>query len=272
MNIILKGVKLKINTEEYWENRFKTDWKSHLGSEQSLLHYEILLEYLPDWIKDMIGENAYSICDMGCGLGEGTEELGKHFPNSRAYGMDFSKSAIDEASQNCNLENVSFFKDDIMTVSRDFDVIVTSHTLEHFKNPFEICENLVDHCRLLVITVPFREKNMFKEHEFYFDYSSFPLKIKDKRLLYFREIEPIYFKAGGYMMKEQILVIYGDEEITDGFSLDYMNSYYDEALRLKSKISKLKDKNKKLKNKNKKLKKENSEFKSSKAYKLWKRL
>lgn len=159
-----------------------------------------------------------------------------------------------------------------MTVSRDFDIIVTSHTLEHFKNPFEICDNLVDHCKFLIITVPFREKNMWKEHEFYFDYSSFPVKIKGKRLVYYREIEPIYFEAGGYKLKEQILVIYADEEIADGFALDNMDSYYDEVLRLKSKIAKLKDKNKKLKTKNKKLKKENSSFKSSKAYKLWKKL
>ena len=262
---------MNLNTEEYWENRFNDDWKSKFGPEQTLLHYTILMDYLPNWIKETISENKYSICDMGCGMGEGANEIHNSFPQSKVYGMDFSQSAIDIASQNYKNENLIFFKGDILNVSYDFDVIITSHTLEHFSNPFEICENLSKHCKYLIITVPFREENLWKEHEFSFGYSSFPLHINDKRLIFYKEIEPIFFEAGGYYLKEQILVIYADESCVNNLSLDNMFSYYDEVLKLKEDLKEIKIKNKKLKKKNKKLKKENKHFKSSKFYKFWKK-
>jgi hypothetical protein len=269
---------MDMNTEEYWENRFKTDWKSNFGPEQTLLHYTIFIDYLPDWIKRTISENRYSICDMGCGMGEGVNEVHKVFPQSEVYGMDFSDSAIESASDNYQDENITFFKGDILNIDYDFDVITTLHTLEHFSNPFEICENLSNHCKYLIITVPFRERDLWKEHEFSFEYSSFPLYLNNMRLVFYREIEPIFFKAGDYTLKEQILVIYADESIVRDFSLDDMNSYYDDFLRLrqdleriKSENKDLKKENKKIRKKNKSLKKENKHFKSTKAYKIWKR-
>lgn len=76
---------MDLNSESYWETRFKTDWKEVKGREQTLIHYEALIDYLPDWMNDLIKENNYSICDMGCGMGEGANELHKVFPKSEVY-------------------------------------------------------------------------------------------------------------------------------------------------------------------------------------------
>ena len=40
--------------KDYWNNRFETDWESAHGPEQSLLHYTILIDKLPEWLKKKI--------------------------------------------------------------------------------------------------------------------------------------------------------------------------------------------------------------------------
>ena len=253
---------MHLNTEVYWEKRFKTDWKDLKGVEQTLIHYETILTHLPQWMKDVIENNNYSMCDMGCGMGEGTNELHKTFPKSKVFGMDFSQTAIDEANKQYNDENITYFKGDMRNCDEKFDIIVTSHTLEHFDDPFEIVEKLSQNCKYLIITVPFREEDLWKEHRFSFQYESFPLTIHNKRLIYYKEIEPMFFPAGNYMLKEQILVIYANNELVEGFSLDKLNSFYDEKVILQNKLEKLKKEKEALD-------KQNNLFKSTKAYKMW---
>ena len=111
---------MDLNSESYWETRFKTDWKEVKGREQTLIHYEALIDYLPDWMNDLIKENNYSICDMGCGMGEGANELHKVFPKSEVYGMDFSQTAIDEANAQYKDENLTYFKGNIYDCDEKF--------------------------------------------------------------------------------------------------------------------------------------------------------
>ena len=269
---------MEINSEKYWENRFNTDWESNFGPAQTLFHYKTILENLPEWIKEIISNNKYSICDVGCGMGEGVNEFHNCFPESKIYGMDFSKYAIEKASKTFIEDNIYFFKGDILDFHPDFDIILSSHTLEHFNNPIEICENLSNYCKFLIISVPFREENLWKEHEFSFDYSSFPIYLNNKRLIYYKEIEPLFFKEGDYSINEQILVIYANELFIKDSTLVNMNSYYDDLLKLTSQYNRLKKNNNMLKKENEmlvnkinKYKKENEHFKSSKVYNLWKK-
>ena len=244
---------MDLNSEKYWEHRFQTDWKEKHGSEQTLMHYEALIENLPNYIVDLIKENAYTICDMGCGLGEGVNELQKTFSTSTIFGMDFSQTAVDEANETYGSANVKFIKGDLLNQDQYFDVIVLSHVLEHFKNPHEILESLSQYSKYLIVFVPFREKNMHKEHEFRFVYPSFPTAINNKHLIYFKEVAPIFFAPGDCYMQEQMLVIYADDELSKDYSLANFHSYYDEKRKLDEKI-------KKLNRDNSKLKKENNHF------------
>ena len=260
---------MDLNSEKYWETRFQTDWKSRHGVEQTVLHYETIVEHLPEYIIESIRQNSYTICDMGCGLGEGVVELQKTFSSSTVFGIDFSQTAVDEANEKYGSENRKFIKGDILNNDKYFDVIVLSHVIEHFKNPFEILKSLSHYSKYLIVAVPFREKNMCDEHEFRFVYSSFPLKIDNKSLMFFKEIPPMFFEAGNYTVQEQMLVVYANEDLSEGHTLANFNSYYDEKLELDATIKKLKRSESKLKKTNSKLKKENNHFKSTKAYKFW---
>ena len=45
---------MNMNDKNYWQHRFETDWEEAHGPEQSFLHYQILIERLPKWLKKEI--------------------------------------------------------------------------------------------------------------------------------------------------------------------------------------------------------------------------
>lgn len=251
-----------MNDKNYWNNRFETNWESAHGPEQSLLHYEILIDILPKWLESEIKDKNYTICDMGCGMGEGTQKLHENFPNSKVIGVDFAPNAIEKANQKYSDKNISFICDDIFKIDNDFDIIITSHTLEHFKEPIKIANKLSKKCKFLIITVPFRENPLWEEHVFSFDYNSFPFNLQDKQLSFYKEIEPTFFKAGNYFLKEQIMVIYSNKEFLKDYSLfELNNSNFDEKMDLKNKFdNELEMKNEVIHNLNQELNLKNDEI------------
>ena len=253
---------MKLNDKDYWNNRFETDWESAHGPEQSLLHYTILIDKLPEWLKKKIQKNNYSICDMGCGMGEGTQKLHESFPNSEVIGVDHAPAAIEKATKNYNGKNISFLCEDIFKIKRNFDIIITSHTLEHFHEPFNIVNKLADKCKCLIITVPFREDPLWEEHVFSFDYDSFPINFNNQKLLYYKEVEPTFFEAGNYFLKEQIMVIYGNKDYFKDISLfELNNSNYDEKCYINRKFDdEINSKNQLIADLNEELKLKNNEI------------
>src|SRR5579872_7154014 len=71
---------LPINSHAYWNKRFRTNWRERGGSEQTLFFYKTLLDYLPRWFTFIARQRLWSICDWGCGLGEGSDLLSQAFP------------------------------------------------------------------------------------------------------------------------------------------------------------------------------------------------
>jgi len=251
-----------MNDKNYWQHRFETDWEEAHGPEQSALHYQILIERLPEWLKREIKKYNYSLCDMGCGMGEGSQLLHENFPESNVIGVDFAQAAIEKANSNYKNHKVSFICDDIFDIDKNFDVIITSHTLEHFEDPFFIAKKLSTKCKYLIISVPFRENPLYEEHLFYFDYESFPLSLDSKQLLFYKEVEPTFFDAGNYFLKEQIIVVYGDNTHSRNFSLNELNNFnYDEKWEMRGKLDQeLRLKNETISQLNQKLKIKNDEL------------
>lgn len=83
------------NSEGYWNSRFESgEWETSKGSEQTIFRYDVLLKNMPNWLKNEISKNKMSICDLGCGMGEGVNLLKEKFWKSKVTGVDFSDAAI----------------------------------------------------------------------------------------------------------------------------------------------------------------------------------
>ena len=68
----------KVNSKDYWDNRFQTNWESYLGREQTEFFLNLLLENLPFEIVQQMESKKWSVCDAGCAEGDGTNLLANY--------------------------------------------------------------------------------------------------------------------------------------------------------------------------------------------------
>ena len=87
-NIIESGrIFGNVNTKRYWNKKlstFKNYWR-----DESYLCFE---GFFPK-------NESFSLLDIGCALGDGTERLSQFFPLAKIFGVDFSAVAIEKAKQ-----------------------------------------------------------------------------------------------------------------------------------------------------------------------------
>jgi len=223
-----------INEKDYWNKRFQSrDWEKKSGREQSKFFYELAIKSIPKWLKNDIIKNHFSICDLGCAEGDGTNILCKEFFNSEVSGVDFSESAINIAQT--YFPNIKFICDDIIHFKEHFDVIFSSNTFEHFRKPMSIIEKTIELAdKYFILIVPFREEKRIDEHLSSFYYNSFPREIGEYQLIYYKEVDcsniPNTMWPG-----QQILVVYMKSEYCfySQITLNEMkNENFDEYLKL----------------------------------------
>lgn len=175
--IVACSAKHEMNSKEYWDCRFGSqDWQSRHGDKQSEYFYSILVEHLPQAVKDEIRSKKYSVVDFGCAQGEGTELFANAFPGSRVTGVDISTEAIRIAQQ--KNKRASFFAADLTAHPGKWDVMITSNTLEHFHQPWDMATRLSGKIgRYILILVPFEEPNVPRpnyEHFYSFNRGNIP--------------------------------------------------------------------------------------------------
>lgn len=78
------------------------------------------------WIA---GIKEKKVLEFGCGLGQNIFAL----KDCEAYGYDISKSALDFSKS----KGIKVFSSEKQIKDNSFDVILSSHNLEHMPNPFE---------------------------------------------------------------------------------------------------------------------------------------
>jgi SAM-dependent methyltransferase len=183
--ILACAAKHEMNSKAYWDCRFGTqDWQSRHGDKQSEYFYGILVEFLPQAVKDEIRDRKYSVVDFGCAQGEGTELFARAFPGSKVTGVDISTEAVRIARQKNKL--ASFLAADLTTHPGEWDVMITSNTLEHFREPWDMAERLSGKIgKYIIILVPFEEPNVPRpnyEHFYSFGRENIPQALGRFRL------------------------------------------------------------------------------------------
>lgn len=201
------------NSEDYWDMLFTHTWEARRGRGQTIFFANVALDHFPDWFKEEIDSHSYSICDVGCALGDGVDVIAKAFPSSKVIGIDFSEEAINKAKQ--YYPSYTFEVADILQMTDQYDVIFSSNTLEHFHDPFPILHKMLQHSnKYLVLLLPFQDDTGTYEHFFRFDYEHFPEKIDEFRLTFLKEID-CHLIANTHWDAKQILAVYKKEERTE---------------------------------------------------------
>lgn len=218
----------EINSSEYWDNRFESDWEEKFGLEQTLFFTKIALNNIPNDIKKIFNKYNFSILDWGCAEGQGAHLLKKEFNELNVSGMDFSEVAIKKAKKLFN--NIVFYNQNLKDLGKEFDVIYSSNCLEHFEKPGEIMKDLYQYTNnYLILLLPFEEKDRIDEHFVSFDYDSFKIYDNDFHLVFFKEINIDYMEGVKYWSGKQILLIYAKSNAKglDEYNVTLKDSFSD---------------------------------------------
>jgi hypothetical protein len=87
--------------------------------------------------------------------------------------LDFAANAIEQARQ--RHPEQQFLRTESGEIPGQFDVILTSNSLEHFENPLEIVRSHLDSCKdLYILLVPYNETPLSEHHKASFTEESFP--------------------------------------------------------------------------------------------------
>lgn len=200
-----------INSQNYWDVRFSTDWELLHGPAQSRQFAWIAVKQLPEWLLYCIRRDSLTVVDWGCAQGDGTDVWASYVPAKNLYGVDFSSAAIEQASDRYPL--INFQCSDWLSESEksvaDYDIVFSSNTLEHFSNPYEVLQRLTKRAKkAVVLLLPYKEINRIAEHEFTFLPQNIPAKLNDDfSLVCGRVSGPHEVWAG-----EQVLLIYAKDD------------------------------------------------------------
>lgn len=160
-----------VNSEKYWDSRFREDWDSKSGDMQSRFFMQQAFNMFPEWLNDLLNKGGKKIMDWGCAEGDGTALFAKQFPKNDFIGIDFADSAVKTAIDRYASKNLKFEATDLLKPnnknSNKYDIVFTSNVLEHFHEPWTVLEKISHFANdIIIMMVPFEEdpENLHFEH------------------------------------------------------------------------------------------------------------
>jgi hypothetical protein len=198
-----------LNSKEYWDHRFQTDWEAMHGREQSRFFARLALENLPSWFLTLARAHGFTFCDWGCAEGDGTDVLASYFGRDRVCGIDFSEKGVEKARG--LYQDLQFLAEDwlMQNGEKPYDVVFSSNTLEHFKRPYDVLRCLLRRAgKCVVLLLPYREFNRHPEHDHTFVAENIPyVPGADFLLVHAQVVDPNVI-VPSYWDGHQMLLIY----------------------------------------------------------------
>ena len=150
-----------INTPKYWDAVYSNEITRGTDIRLDEPRYKMIFDEVNKKHKNP------TILDVGCGTGEFTRAVRKHYPESEIWGSDFSMVAIDY----CRSKNKTIHYANHPMLSDDFeedyfDVVSCQHVIEHIEHPEKMVDRMVKLVKkdgTLIIVIPIND-NEWREH------------------------------------------------------------------------------------------------------------
>lgn len=213
---------MEINSDAYWDARFAEDWETLEGPAQSRFFATVAIGHLPNWLLAEMKTQKLALVDWGCAQGDGTCVWAEHIDAHQIIGVDFSPVAIEQAIQ--RYPNIRFINDDWLLETSNppdqFDIVFSSNTLEHFREPYRVLNKLCDHAeKAIVLALPYREQERHAEHLFSFFPENIPIVLPNGFRLCWSRVVDCSVLPDTLWPEEQIILIFADPAWTDRLEL-----------------------------------------------------
>ena len=231
----------RINSESYWDTRFKEDWESCSGPWQTRFFYQIAVDHLPAWLMWQIKSRELTLVDWGCAQGDGADVWASYLGPERVAGVDFSAVAVAQAAE--RYPSVRFIHEDWLVetpdISETFDIVFSSNTLEHFHSPFAVLKSLLPRARkAVVLALPYKEMDRIDEHFYTFLPDNIPLRLPNGFRLFWAKVVDCRNLPRTQWGGDQIILVYAAEDWIDDLGLTLSDcrvehtDHHSEAIRM----------------------------------------
>lgn len=133
------------------------------GPRQNAYYMEELIKHLDPQVIHYINSAPVSILDSGCAMGYGTIKLREAFPTASIFGMDICETAVKGGIS--RFPQIRFFFNPQGVIEEPFDVIISSHCLEHYTDPLDILIDMLKMTRkYCIVMVPYNENPPINKH------------------------------------------------------------------------------------------------------------
>ena len=141
------------NTRQHSESAFVPGgvWDQKQGREQTRLFAECFHRHVK-----VPYQGAFSMLDVGCGLGDSIPLWRQNYPEAQLFGCDVAQVAVDRCLESYGMIG-RFFRASFEEIRGNWDVIYCSNVLEHFEQHAEIANCLLSLCRILYVMTPYAE-------------------------------------------------------------------------------------------------------------------
>ena len=216
----------QINSKEYWASRFSSgDWMEMGGPDQSVFFAKVAYSAMPAFLKRELSRNNWRVVDIGCATGDGTAQMAKYFPNCHFIGQDVSTEAIDFAS--VKYPNCEFAVSDINNELTPADVVYSSNTLEHIKNPRSLMEKMCSAASKYVVhLLPLEDMLDIPEHINIFSLDFFPVRMGDFYLESYAIVDCTKLDNSRWPGKQLLLVYTNSKYRSESMTLQDIHENY----------------------------------------------
>jgi len=217
-----KNMQTEINSRAYWDTRFDNDWLACKGDQQSRFFARVAIQHLPSWLLDQIRQQDLNLADWGCAQGDGTDVWASYVACEKITGVDFSASAIQQASTRYpGLHFVnSNWLEQAATGQDNFDLVFSSNTLEHFHQPYQVLHTISQRARkAVVLALPYRELQRDSEHFYSFLPENIPLQLENGFSLIWAKVVDCRNLENSLWQGDQVILMYADTAWTKKLGL-----------------------------------------------------
>lgn len=167
---------------------------------------EILL-HIPNKVRDYLFTEEITIMDAGCGMGFGTSILLDKCMNAKISGFDVCEYAINKANE--NFPKINFICNYDGEISGEYDVVFSSHCLEHYIEPVDLFFDQIKCAKkYYIVMTPYNEYPRCCGHNATIKIGTFPTDIEVCGKL-FKQIDLQIFKGvEPYLYLQNILFVY----------------------------------------------------------------